>query len=378
MVALMVIVTVIAFLVVDVGIRLFLRHRNEARLRRERAAALDIGLKLDVSDEAPSLKRAMPDNPKARILAVDDEPIILDSFRKILVLDGYAIDTVESGPEALGLVKAGDYDFVFTDLKMPIMDGLDVVKGVKHLRPDVDVIVITGFATIETAVDCMKYGAMDYVQKPFTAEELVAFVGKSLIRRQDKLERSQRPHVRIVTPSRRASASPREFNVPSGLFIAEGHAWVGLHANGLCQIGVDDFIQKLFGTVESVDVPDVSIPVMKGDRLFSIVRNGKRVDIPAPVTGKVVAVNAELDHHPELVNLRPFESGWVCWIEPARLATELSSLRIGADAEAWYDDQIARYEAARQVAAAREGPLGERKNDEESTWEAIQKTLEPA
>ncbi len=378
MVILMVIVTVIAFLVVDVGIRLILRQRHEARLRRERAEALDIGLRLDVSDEAPTLKRAEPAEPKARILAVDDEAIILDSFRKILVLEGYAIDTVESGPEALGLVKKHDYDFVFTDLKMPVMDGLDVVKGVKHLRPDIDIIVITGFATIETAVDCMKYGATDYVQKPFTAEELVAFVGKSLIRRQDRLERAQRPHVRIVTPSRRASASPREFNVPSGLFIGEGHAWVGVHPNGLCQVGVDDFIQKLFGEVDSVEVPDTAFTVLKGDPLFAIVRNGRRLAVPSPVSGKVVAVNAELHHHPELVNLRPFESGWVCWIEPARLATELGGLRIGADAESWYDQQIARYEAARAAAADREGPLGERKNDEESTWEAIQKTLQPA
>ncbi len=77
-------------------------------------------------------------------------------------------------------MRANDYDFVFTDLKMPDMDGVEVVKAVKHLRPDVDVAVITGYATIETAVDSMRFGAVDYVQKPFTEDELVEFANKLL------------------------------------------------------------------------------------------------------------------------------------------------------------------------------------------------------
>ncbi len=132
-------------------------------------------------------------NPLARILAVDDEAIVLDSFRKILVAAGYAVDTVENGLEALGLVQKHKYDFVFTDLKMPEMDGLDVVKGVKHYSPDTDVAVITGYATIESAVNAMKFGAMDYVQKPFTEDELVDFTKKCLIRRHEHLQKQAFP-----------------------------------------------------------------------------------------------------------------------------------------------------------------------------------------
>ena len=80
---------------------------------------------------------------------------VLDAFREILVLGGFSVDTVESGREVLALVRERDYDFVFTDLKMPEMDGVDVVKAVHHLRPDVDLAVITGYATVETAVETM-------------------------------------------------------------------------------------------------------------------------------------------------------------------------------------------------------------------------------
>jgi len=170
-VPLIVITTIVVFIAVDLALRVLLKKVRDARLTRERERALDIGLKLDVSEEARTLKRVEVENPKARILAVDDEKVILDSFRKTLVLAGYSIDTVETGSEVLGLIRKRDYDFVFTDLRMPEMDGVEVTKAVKHLRPDIDVIVITGYASIETAVETVKFGAMDYVQKPFTEDE---------------------------------------------------------------------------------------------------------------------------------------------------------------------------------------------------------------
>src|SRR3569833_2228037 len=92
-------------LVVDLGIRTLLTRLREQRRRREREEALTASLNLDFTHEAKSLKRVEVENPVARILCVDDEPIVLDSFRKILVLDGYAVDTVETGQEALGLIQ---------------------------------------------------------------------------------------------------------------------------------------------------------------------------------------------------------------------------------------------------------------------------------
>jgi CheY-like chemotaxis protein len=202
-VALIVVTTVIVFILVDLVLRMLLKKMTETRLQRERVQALDVGLKLDVSEEAQTLKRVTLDNPIARILAVDDEEVILDSFRKVLVLAGYSIDTVERGSEALGLIRKNDYDFVFTDLKMPEMDGVELTKAVKHMRPDIDVVVITGYASIETAVETVKHGAMDYVEKPFTEDELLAFLKTALIKRQDNLEKQMRHKIRLIKPGTR-------------------------------------------------------------------------------------------------------------------------------------------------------------------------------
>ena len=343
MVLLIVVVTIIVFILVDFSLRVYLQKRQELVLRKEREAALDIGLKLDYSEEAKTLKRVEVKNPKARILAVDDESIILDSFRKILVVAGYSIDTVEKGREALGLILKHDYDFVFTDLKMPEMDGLEVTKAVKHLRPDIDVIVITGYASIETAVETMKYGAMDYVQKPFTEDELIEFFNKSLIKRRDRIERQMKPTVRLITPSTKESGSQHEFNVPAGIFISRNHTWVNVEMNGIARIGMDDFVRKIIKTIDKVELPQLNKEVEKGEKLFSIKHNSHTIDIASPISGKVTLVNTEHIEHPDLIALSPFELSWMCCIDPSNLAQELHSLKIGVDTINWYREEIDKY-----------------------------------
>ncbi len=263
MVALIVVLTIVVFFIVDLVLRITMQKMREVKIKRQREEALNVGLKLDFTDEAKSLKRVEVKNPKAKILAVDDEEIILSSFRKILVFAGYSIETVETGQEALGLIQKNDYDFVFTDLRMPEMDGVEVTKAVKHFRPDIDVIVITGYATIETAVETMKFGALDYVQKPFTEDELIEFVDKSLIKRKDRIDKQMKPSIRLVTPSIKESTSKHEFNVPAGFFISPEHTWVNIEMNGTVRIGIDDFVRKIIGKFDQVNLPEVGKNISK-------------------------------------------------------------------------------------------------------------------
>lgn len=340
MIIALVLLTIVVFILVDVIARTTIAKLQARKIQIKRQEALDIGLKLDYTDEARSLKKVHVDGAKAKILAVDDEAVILDSFRKILVIAGYSIDTVETGKEAIGLIRKNDYDFVFTDLKMPEMDGLDVVKAVKHLRPDIDVIMITGFATIETAVDAMKYGAMDYVQKPFTADELIEFVDKSFFRRQDRIEKQILPTVHLVTPSVGVSTSKHEFNVPAGIFVSPEHTWVNIYPNGMLVVGLDDFVQKLIGTIDGVDLPSIGKHVEKGDPLFTIRQGAHSLTFTSPASGDITTINNDVVDCPDLINKKPFEAGWLCGIEPSDLPEDLHALRIGADALAWYEKEI--------------------------------------
>jgi CheY-like chemotaxis protein len=339
MVAILVVSMIVAFIVIDIAVRIVSKKMSEAKARQERLAALDIGLNLDFTHEAKSLKRVDVPHPLARILAVDDEPVVLDSFRKILVVAGYAIDTVESGREALGLVQKHKYDFVFTDLKMPEMDGLDVVKGVKHFSPETDVVMITGYATIDSAVNAMKFGAMDYVQKPFTEDELVDFTKKCLFRRQDRLEKQLKPTVRLATAER---PHEHEFVLPGGVFISAGHVWANVTVPGLVRIGMDDFARKMIGRIDAIEFPAKGSVVRKGERLFAI-RQGERLAIfKSPITGKINSVNSELAQNLAWLEKQPYEKGWICSIKPDQLAAELESLKIGEKAATWYQQEIKR------------------------------------
>jgi len=116
-----------------------------------------------------------------RILVVDDEPAILKGFEKALEkhADRYHVTGVSSGEEAVKRLAAEDFDLVFTDLKMPGMDGLAVIEHVRSNYPQTDVVMMTGYSTVESALGAMKSGALDYILKPFTQDELLAIVRKA-------------------------------------------------------------------------------------------------------------------------------------------------------------------------------------------------------
>ncbi|MFZ5519085.1 MAG: response regulator [Candidatus Zhuqueibacterota bacterium] len=115
-----------------------------------------------------------------KILVVDDERGIREGCRRILSDDGYTVETASDGKEALELIKQGKYDLLLVDLMMPVMGGLELMDEVARMKMEINIIVITGFATVETAVDAMKHGAYDYLPKPFSPDQLLAVVKRAM------------------------------------------------------------------------------------------------------------------------------------------------------------------------------------------------------
>ena len=107
------------------------------------------------------------------ILIVDDDEYILDSFSQLITLRGYTCYTAINGKKALDILSKKKIDVIIADMKMPEMDGMHLLKTVKGQYPDIDVIIITGYGTIDDAVEAMKYGASDYILKPFSLDEMI-------------------------------------------------------------------------------------------------------------------------------------------------------------------------------------------------------------
>ncbi|MDH4163185.1 MAG: sigma-54 dependent transcriptional regulator [Nitrospirota bacterium] len=118
-----------------------------------------------------------------RILIVDDEKSMRELLSILLKKEGYDVATADNGDSALQAVQQEIYDLVITDIRMPKIDGIELLKAVKELSPETVVIVITAFASTETAVDAMKLGAYDYITKPFKNEEIRLVVQKALEKR---------------------------------------------------------------------------------------------------------------------------------------------------------------------------------------------------
>ncbi|MDQ1336646.1 MAG: hypothetical protein QG552_3596 [Thermodesulfobacteriota bacterium] len=115
-----------------------------------------------------------------KILVIDDERSICDGCRLVLLDQGYQVDTCQTGRKGLDLLLGGDYDVALIDMKLPDIHGMEILQALKRDRPAVYVIVLTGFSSVENAVEAMKSGAFDYLSKPFGEEELILAVEKAI------------------------------------------------------------------------------------------------------------------------------------------------------------------------------------------------------
>ncbi|GAB4390732.1 MAG: sigma-54 dependent transcriptional regulator [Thermodesulfovibrionales bacterium] len=123
---------------------------------------------------------------KPRVLVIDDEEVIRAAASRVLA--GYDVSAAASGREGLRLLRRKPFDLVLTDLKMPDMDGVSVLRQAKEISPETEVIIITGYGTVKTAVEALQHGAYDFIEKPFTPESLLNVVERCLESRRLRIE----------------------------------------------------------------------------------------------------------------------------------------------------------------------------------------------
>jgi DNA-binding NtrC family response regulator len=167
-----------------------------------------------------------------RILIVDDEAMMADSLRQHLTDEGYSVDTAATGAEGLERFDQGGHHLAICDLQLPDMDGLDVMRHMKDARPNTEVIVVTGYGSVQRAVDATKAGAFYFVEKPFDFEELQPLVEKALERRELVAE--------ALSMRRQLSTRAEYFNI----------------------IGSSKQMQTIYETIESVAKSDANVLIV--------------------------------------------------------------------------------------------------------------------
>jgi len=113
-----------------------------------------------------------------KVLVIDDECVICDACEMVLSEKGHAVTSITNGKDGLSALRQGAYDILLLDMKLPDIDGMEILRVVQEERPGLCTIVMTGYSSISNAVEAMKKGADDYLAKPFTDDELIATLEK--------------------------------------------------------------------------------------------------------------------------------------------------------------------------------------------------------
>ncbi len=242
---------------------------------------------------------------KKNILIVDDEINVGKSIGRAIQSEEYEVERALSGEEALDKIKGKPYNLVIADLMMPGIGGIDLLKSIKANFPQINVIMITGYPTIKTAVQAVKIGAFDYLPKPFTPEQLRSVVARCFKSKDETIEKK----TPVIT-------------MPQGIYYIIGHTWVLPEEKNKGIVGVVYDYLKTVGRITNLQLPKENDNVLQGEMCAKIKDDG----IWSPATGKVFEVNEKLKKDFSLLKKSPYQDGWLFRCELANFEEDKEAL----------------------------------------------------
>ncbi|MFH1700878.1 MAG: response regulator [Candidatus Zixiibacteriota bacterium] len=251
------------------------------------------------------------------ILIVDDEQVVLDSVKKHLRKNNYNLITVLSAQEGLDLLDKSTPDIILTDLMMPDIDGLELMRIVKDKYPHLPIIMITGYATINTALQATQLGAFDYIAKPFTKSELI-----SVVQRAADL-------VLNIANAEKDSAHeiPIKNEISGELKNVGDHVWIMVEDDGHVRMGIDRSFLHAIGKIQNIFLPAVGDKLRQGSKYLQIFSSDLRSHtVLSPLSGTVIEVNDQLQEQPKILIEDPFGKGWLIRLKPSKFDYEISEL----------------------------------------------------
>ena len=144
----------------------------------------------------------VPLDAAASILLVDDEKDFIEVLSQRFEVQGFHVEAVYSGQDALELLAHKSYDAIVLDLSMPGMDGMETLKEIKKRRPNMQIIILTGHATLETGIEAMKLGASDFIEKPVDFDLLVNKITVAQNKRQELIDKKQKNELMKIMTSK--------------------------------------------------------------------------------------------------------------------------------------------------------------------------------
>ncbi len=254
------------------------------------------------------------------ILVIDDEQVILDAVEKICGAEGYSIETAADGQNGLERIRAASSRIILCDIMMPQVDGFQILQEAQRLTPDVPVVMATGYTTVENAVRSLREGAIDFVPKPFTSDELLSAVRRALRYRDLKMAHSR---------DGASKDDPMLMVVPCPpLYYRLGLAsWVALEGTGTAVVGLSHLFVRITDPIESVELLPADGEMVQGTACAQVkTHDGLVHPVLAPVSGRIVERQEILTLSPGVLEKDPYFEGWMYRIVPTDVEYELQQL----------------------------------------------------
>ena len=244
------------------------------------------------------------------ILVIEDEPSVARAVVMVCDEEGMSVTAVESATRALEELRQSRFRLILCDIMMQGMDGFQFLEEMNQRGLGYPVVMMTGYSTMENAVKSLSMGAVDYIPKPFTADELLTVIRRSL--------RSSMLREKAYAPKMERNRTMSFVSSPSEYFRLGYISWVKMEAEGTARIGVSDLFLKSVDGIKSIELSTVGDALVQGVPCAVVVSgNGNEHGVMCPMGGKILEVNEEALTDPSLVEKDPFFRGWLYRILPS-------------------------------------------------------------
>ena len=251
------------------------------------------------------------------ILVVDDEQVVIDSAKKILLSEGYLVDTVPDAESAIQRLHGREYKMIITDLMLPRMSGLEFIGIVKKMYSQIVLVMITGYGTLENAVASFTQGVFDYIPKPFSLDELLGVVSRAV----------KYSEMATVEEKNNFIGIPDAFGRISGYYFMGKHSWARKERDESYSIGPGMAFSRVIKDVTEITLPSFNDEIIQGRPCGHLISGDRLIHtVWSPLSGKVIGRNGDLEKDPALIVSDPFEAGWLARIIPSNTEMELKNL----------------------------------------------------
>jgi len=256
----------------------------------------------------------------ADILVIDDEQVVEDAVVKICALDNHTVDVAANVKSGIEKISKNYYPIIICDIMMPDGDGFQILDELHNRNIDSSVIMTTGYSTVENAVNSLYKGAIDFIPKPFTVDELLSSVFRANkyqhIKSKQKLFPIQNQNMELL------------YVTCPVKYLRLGYAsWMFEERDGSVLIGVCDLFLKTIESVKEIELLKPDDEINQGISCLSITSVAERTHkILSPISGRIVAVNEMLLANSSLIEKDPYFEGWTYRVIPADIEYEKKHL----------------------------------------------------